>query len=132
MPTLQIHLARGHLPDEKAALIAALTRATVDALTVPAESVRIMIEDYAEIDHGAAGETVAAVPASRADAPSPIVFALLIAGRTEAQKAALIAQVDDACKAVLGGTREPSRIFIKDIPNTDFGLAGQTAKSLGR
>ncbi|KKB63509.1 hypothetical protein WM40_10815 [Robbsia andropogonis] len=131
MPTLQIHLAQGHDASQKAALIAALSHATVEALTVPIESVRIMIEDYAAIDHGAAGNAVPAA-ASRAEAPSPIVFALLIAGRTAAQKAALIAQIDRACVTVLGATREPSRIFIKDIPNTDFGLAGQTARSLGR
>jgi 4-oxalocrotonate tautomerase family enzyme len=132
MPTLQIHLAQGHDVAEKAALIAAMTRATVDALTVAPESVRVIIEDYAPVDHGAAGEPLTHRPASRLDAPSPIVFALLIAGRTETQKAALIAQIDDACNAVLGTTREPSRVFIKDIPNTDFGLAGQTAKALGR
>jgi 4-oxalocrotonate tautomerase len=61
-----------------------------------------------------------------------VIQVFLIAGRTDEQKSALIAALTDAAVATLGLERSDVRVIIKDVPNTDFGIAGNTAKSLGR
>jgi 4-oxalocrotonate tautomerase family enzyme len=60
------------------------------------------------------------------------IVAILIAGRTPAQKTALIAALSETAASVLDTPLDAARVMIKDIPNTDFGIGGQTAKSLGR
>ncbi|ALS68162.1 4-oxalocrotonate tautomerase [Pandoraea apista] len=62
----------------------------------------------------------------------PIVQVVLIAGRTDEQKTRLIAGLTDSVVTVLGVGAESVRVFIKDIPNTEFGIGGATAASLGR
>jgi 4-oxalocrotonate tautomerase len=61
-----------------------------------------------------------------------IIQAFLIAGRTDEQKARLIAGLTDAAVNVLAIDKQQVRVIIKDIPNTDFGIGGVTAKALGR
>jgi 4-oxalocrotonate tautomerase family enzyme len=61
-----------------------------------------------------------------------VIIAILIAGRTDAQKKALIAQLSETIAAVLDAPLQSTRVMIKDIPNTDFGIGGQTARALGR
>lgn len=61
-----------------------------------------------------------------------IIQAFLIEGRTDQQKTTLISALTDAAVDVLGIDKDTVRVIIKDIPNTDFGIAGKTAKSLGR
>ncbi|MBN3787683.1 tautomerase family protein [Burkholderia sp. Ac-20353] len=124
MPTVQIHLPAGQEEATKASLIQGLTKATVDALSAPIEAVRIMIEEYSAANQALGGVHASAVP--------PVMFAILIAGRTDAQKAALVARLTEACTTSLGVPAADVTIFVKDIPNTDFGLGGKTAKSLGR
>ena len=55
-----------------------------------------------------------------------------IAGRTEAQKEALIGGLTRAIEEALAIPADPVRIMIFDVANTDFGMKGVTAKSLGR
>jgi len=62
----------------------------------------------------------------------PTVHALLIAGRTDAQKAALIAGLTRVIEETLQVPAAPVRIMILDVPNTDFGLGGLTALARGR
>lgn len=62
----------------------------------------------------------------------PIIQVVLIAGRTGEQKSRLIAGLTESCVSVLGIESDSVRILIKDIPNTDFGIGGVTAASLGR
>ncbi|MFP3608244.1 tautomerase family protein, partial [Paraburkholderia sp. SIMBA_053] len=50
----------------------------------------------------------------------------------DAQKEALIAQLCETSAAVLDVPLQSTRVMIKDIPNTDFGLGGKTARALGR
>jgi len=40
--------------------------------------------------------------------------------------------LSETSAAVLDSPLDATRVMIKDIPNTDFGIGGQTAKSLGR
>ncbi|EJN09426.1 tautomerase family protein [Herbaspirillum sp. YR522] len=61
-----------------------------------------------------------------------IIQVTFIAGRTELQKERLIAALTDAAVDTVGIERAEVRVILKDIPNTDYGIAGQTARSLGR
>jgi len=55
-----------------------------------------------------------------------------VAGRSEAQKEALIGGLTRAIEETLDVPADPVRIMILDIANTDFGMKGVTARSLGR
>ena len=124
MPTLELYLPQGHTDEQKATLIENLTLATVDAIGAPAESVRILLSELPAANVGLGGKLTPAA--------LPVIIAILIAGRTEAQKEALIANL---CQTVAEGLDVPmqsTRVMIKDIPNTDFGLGGKTARALGR
>jgi 4-oxalocrotonate tautomerase len=124
MPTLEVYLPQGHADDRKASLIQGLTQATVDAIGAPAEAVRILLSELPASNIGLGGQPT----------PSalPVIIAILIAGRTEAQKEALIAHLCETSAAVLDVPLSSTRVMIKDIPNTDFGLGGKTARALGR
>ncbi|KAA1012048.1 4-oxalocrotonate tautomerase [Paraburkholderia panacisoli] len=136
MPTLEVYLPAGHAPVRKAQLIAGLTQATVDSIGAPAESVRILLSELPPHDFGVGGVS------AMSDAGDPArglrratllnIVAILIAGRTPAQKTALIAALSETGARVLDTPLEAARVMIKDIPNTDFGIGGQTAQSLGR
>jgi 4-oxalocrotonate tautomerase family enzyme len=124
MPTLEVYLPKGHTDDRKASLIRGLTQATVEAIGAPAESVRILLSELPASNIGLGGKLTPAA--------LPVIIAILIAGRTDAQKAALIAQLCETSAAVLNVSLQSTRVMIKDIPNTDFGLGGKTARALGR
>ncbi|MDH2435941.1 2-hydroxymuconate tautomerase family protein [Pokkaliibacter sp. MBI-7] len=62
----------------------------------------------------------------------PIMQVHLIEGRTEEQKAKLIAALTHAAVESIGAPIESVRVIIHEIPNTDFGIAGETAKQRGR
>lgn len=128
MPTLEVYLPSGHAEACKAALIGQLTQATVGAIGAPAESVRILLSELPASDYGIGGRA-----ASEGTPPSlPVIIAILIAGRTDEQKRALIQALSETSAGVLDTPIDGTRVMIKDIPNTDFGLGGKTAKSLGR
>lgn len=59
MPLVNVHLAAGRTPGQKRALLAAITRATVDTLGVPLASVRVWIDEFDPDDFMAGGETLA-------------------------------------------------------------------------
>jgi 4-oxalocrotonate tautomerase len=124
MPTLEVFLPQGHTDERKASLIQGLTRATVDAIGAPAESVRVLLFELPATNIGLGGKLT----------PSalPVIIAILIAGRTDAQKKALIAHLSETSAAIFEVPLASTRIMIKDIPNTDFGIDGQTARALGR
>ncbi|CAE6783694.1 hypothetical protein R69927_04060 [Paraburkholderia domus] len=124
MPTLEVYLPQGHADDRKASLIQGLTQATVDAIGAPAESVRILLSELPATNIGLGGKLT--------PAGLPVIIAILIAGRTDAQKEALIAALSETSVAVLDVPLQATRVIIKDIPNTSFGLGGQTARALGR
>ncbi|MGF6931654.1 4-oxalocrotonate tautomerase [Paraburkholderia sp. UCT70] len=124
MPTLEVYLPQGHADERKAKLIQGLTDATVEAIAAPAESVRILLSELAATNAGLAGKLTPAA--------LPVIIAILIAGRTDAQKVALIAQLSETIAAILDVPLPSTRVMIKDIPNTDFGIGGKTARALGR
>ena len=62
----------------------------------------------------------------------PIAQVNIMAGRTDEQKAKMIAAVTEAIHDSLGAPRETIRVLVNEIPSTHWGIGGQTAKSLGR
>jgi 4-oxalocrotonate tautomerase len=124
MPTLEVYLPQGHADARKASLIQGLTQATVDAIGAPADAVRILLSELPASNIGLGGKLTPAA--------LPVIIAILIAGRTDAQKEALIAHLSETCAGSLDVPLQSTRVFIKDIPNTDFGLGGKTARALGR
>jgi 4-oxalocrotonate tautomerase len=126
MPNMEMFVDAMYHDRQKETLIAALTAATVDAITVPADSVRIMLTEVPAGNFGVGGKT------GQAASRLAIIQALLIAGRSDTQKNRLVAALTDAAVAALGVEAALVRVIIKDVPNTDFGIAGQTAKALGR
>jgi 4-oxalocrotonate tautomerase len=124
MPTLEVYLPQGYADERKASLIQGLTQATVDAIGAPAEAVRILLSELPASNIGLGGRLTPAA--------LPVIIAILIAGRTDAQKEALIAHLSETCAGSLDVPLQSTRVFIKDIPNTDFGLGGKTARALGR
>ncbi|MDR5856186.1 tautomerase family protein [Caballeronia sp. LZ062] len=124
MPTLEVYLPQGHSDERKTSLIQGLTQATVDAIGASAESVRILLSELPASNIGLGGKLTPAA--------LPVIIAILIAGRTEAQKEALIKDLSETSASVLDVPLQSTRVMIKDIPNTDFGLGGKTARALGR
>jgi 4-oxalocrotonate tautomerase family enzyme len=128
MPTLEIYLPAGHPEASKATLISRLTDSTVKAIGAPAESIRILLNELPETHYGIGGKRAA----DGAPPSLPVIIAILIAGRTPEQKSALIDALATTSADVLDSPLDATRVIIKDIPNTDFGLGGKTARSLGR
>ncbi|HDR8857457.1 TPA: 2-hydroxymuconate tautomerase family protein [Burkholderia territorii] len=128
MPTLEVFLPAGHDDARKADLITRLSTATVDAIGAPLESVRVLLTELPSTHVGLGGRTAA----DGAPPSLPVIVAILIAGRTDEQKRALIAALSDAAANVLDAPLQATRVIVKDIPNTDFGIGGRTARALGR
>jgi 4-oxalocrotonate tautomerase len=62
----------------------------------------------------------------------PFAQIYLIEGRTEEQMRKVIEKVTDALVDALGAPRENVRVWIHEVPKTQWGIAGKTAKDLGR
>ncbi len=59
MPLVNIQMAAGRTPAQKAALMGAITDAMVEHIGAPRESVRVWINEFASTDFMAAGEVLA-------------------------------------------------------------------------
>ncbi len=62
----------------------------------------------------------------------PFAQIYLLDGRTTDQKRAVIEKVTDALQEALGAPRETIRVWIHDMPKENWGIAGVSAKDLGR
>lgn len=62
----------------------------------------------------------------------PFAQIYLIDGRTEDQKRAVIQKVTEALSEALGAPKENVRVWIHDMPSTNWGIAGVSVKDLGR
>ena len=134
MPTIEAFIAEGYSHRQKHELIEAMTHAVVASIDAPIDSVRVILNEVGAHDIGIGGRPAAALtsPETGQGAALGIAQAFLIAGRSDEQKRRLIAALTDVLAGLPGAARSGVRIIIKDIPNTDFGLAGKTAQSLGR
>ena len=62
----------------------------------------------------------------------PFAQIYLLEGRSEEQKAAVIEKVTEALCEAVGAPKENVRVWIQDVPKTNWGIAGKSAKELGR
>lgn len=62
----------------------------------------------------------------------PFAQIYLIEGRTEEQKRALIEKVTQAIVDAVDAPKENVRVWLHDVPKENWGIAGVSAKSLGR
>ena len=62
----------------------------------------------------------------------PFAQIYMIEGRTEDQKRAVIEKVSAALVDATSAPKEAIRVWITKVPKTNWGIAGQTAKDLGR
>jgi len=62
----------------------------------------------------------------------PFAQVYMIEGRTEEQKRALIEKVTQAVAEAVGAPKENVRVWIHDVPKENWGIAGVSAKVLGR
>ena len=126
MPTIQAFILEGQPGHLKARLIADLTDAVVAAIDAPADSVCVILNEVPRANFGIAGQV-----ATAATPPRAVLQAFLIAGRTDVQKIRLVEALTAAVRCI---DVDPGvvRVFIQDLPNSDFGLGGSTAAALGR
>lgn len=62
----------------------------------------------------------------------PFAQVFMIEGRNEDQKRAVIEKVSQALVDATGAPKEAIRVWIQEVPKSNWGIAGQTAKDLGR
>ena len=62
----------------------------------------------------------------------PFAQIYMLEGRTEAQKKAVIVKVTQALVEAVGAPIANVRVWIQDVPKEYWGIAGTTAKDLGR
>lgn len=62
----------------------------------------------------------------------PFAQIYLLEGRTEEQKRAVIEKVTQALVDAVGAPVSTVRVLIQDVPKTNWGIAGTSAKDLGR
>ena len=62
----------------------------------------------------------------------PVAQIYMVEGRTDEQKKAVIEKVTAALVEAVGAPIENVRVWIHDVPKAQWGIAGKTAKDLGR
>lgn len=62
----------------------------------------------------------------------PFAQIYLIEGRTEAQRKAVIEKVTQALVEAVGAPVNSVRVMIQEVPKENWGIAGVSAKDLGR
>ncbi|WP_374259906.1 2-hydroxymuconate tautomerase family protein [Zoogloea sp.] len=128
MPFAQVYLVEGQTAQEKRAVIANITQALQDAVGAPRPNVRVWIHDVPKSNFGVGGECIEDLE----DSNFPFVQLFLIEGRTEEQKRAVIENVTHALEVSVGAQKGRIRAWIQEVPKANWGIAGQTAKDLGR
>ena len=128
MPFAQVHLVEGHSAEQKRAVITKVTQALQDAVGAPRPNIRVWIHELSKCDFGIGGESVEALE----DTALPFAQLFLIEGRSEEQKRAVIENVTQALEEAVGAARQVIRVWIQEVPKTNWGIAGKTAKDLGR
>ena len=62
----------------------------------------------------------------------PFAHIFMVEGRTEEQKAAVIEKVSQALVEATGAPIANVRVWIQEVPKANWGIAGVSAKSVGR
>jgi len=121
---LNVQILQGHSAAQKTDLLKKLTHSVVDSIGAPLASVRVVLQEISPEHVIVAGEI---------GKEMVMITVGLIRGRTEDQKAAVIAAIFEATEQAIGVSKQNIRVILFDRPATDFGVAGGvTAKAAGR
>lgn len=121
---LNVQILQGHSAAKKTDLLKMLTQSVVDSIGAPLASVRVVLQEIPPEHVIVAGEI---------GKEMVMITVGLIRGRTEDQKAAVIAAMAQATEQAIGVSKQNIRVILFDRPATDFGVAGGiTAKAAGR
>jgi 4-oxalocrotonate tautomerase family enzyme len=121
---LNVQILQGHSAAKKTDLLKKLTQSVVDSIGAPLASVRVVLQEI-PADH--------VIVAGEIGKEMVMITVGLIRGRTEDQKAAVIAAMFEATEQAIGVSKQNIRVILFDRPATDFGVAGGiTAKAAGR
>jgi 4-oxalocrotonate tautomerase family enzyme len=121
---LNVQILQGHSAAKKTDLLKKLTQSVVDSIGAPLASVRVVLQEIPAEHVIVAGEI---------GKEMVMITVGLIRGRTEDQKAAVIAAMFEATEQAIGVSKQNIRVILFDRPATDFGVAGGiTAKAAGR
>lgn len=124
MPMLNVQILQGHSAAKKTDLLKKLTQSVVDSIGAPLASVRVVLQEIPAEHVIVAGEI---------GKEMVMITVGLIRGRTEDQKAAVIAAMFEATEQAIGVSKQNIRVILFDRPAMDFGVAGGiTAKAAGR
>ena len=124
MPFITITATQSFTQEQKKSLLQNASDAVVETLGSAIKSVRVMLHELPGGHYLAAGQW---------DTPAINFRVDLISGRTDQQKAALIAALSKAANAATGISEDDVRVWMVDIPSTAVGVAGgKTAASTGR
>ena len=124
MPILNVQIMQGRSAQQKTDLLTRVSQAVVDSLAAPLPSVRIVLQEVPAEHVIVAGEL---------GKDMALLRVMLIEGRTEEKKAAMLAAVSRAVHESIAISEQDIRIIITDVPKTDMGVAGGiSAKAAGR
>ena len=62
----------------------------------------------------------------------PFAQVYMLEGRSTEQKKAMIEKITQAIVEAVGAPKESVRVWIHDVPKENWGIAGVSAKDLGR
>lgn len=62
----------------------------------------------------------------------PLIQVQIIEGRPEEKVEELIKNITDTVSETLDAPKENIRVIVNEIPNTHWGIGGESAKKLGR
>ncbi len=124
MPFVTISATQSFTQEQKKALLQQTSDAVIETVGASLASVRVMLHELPGGHYLGAGQL---------DTPSVNFRVDLIEGRTEQQKAALIAALSKAAHNATGISEDEVRAWLIDMPSTNVGMAGgKTARSAGR
>lgn len=124
MPILTIHVNQECTDNQKQQLLQEASQAVAESIPAPVDNVRISVHTISPQD---------AIIAGQIGTPMALVNVYLLAGRTEAQKQALIAALNPVIARTTLISDQQIRIVLHDIALTDMGVAGGiSAEMAGR
>lgn len=124
MPVIHLHLAEGLLaPAQEGELLQQAAQVYARLLEAPVDRIRAILHVHALHRVCVAGQPVTADPATQA----PFFECLLLAGRSEAMRHAVLAAFTDLLAALPGVDRSRIRGFCHEVPPANWAIAGQPA-----
>lgn len=124
MPYVTITASRGLSAEQKKNLLQHSSDAVVKSIGAPVASVRVLLHELADGHYLNGGNF---------DTRALMVEVDFITGRTDDQKAALIAALSRAGSSATGVPESEVRVRVVDFPKNNMGMAGGiTAERMGR